>query len=389
MVRSGTIISVTAMRLIMFGSFDATVHPRVAVLAEGLSRRGHDVLYCNVPLRLSTATRVAMLRQGWRLARLILELVRSWVALVVRAWRLPPADAVIIGYMGHFDVHLARLLFPRTPIVLDHLISASDTARDRGEHGRVKLAMLDAIDRAALAAADLVLVDTEEHRQRLPAPCLSRTVVVAVGAPGSWFRAADARAQMRRRTGASRGEPLKVVFFGLYTPLQGAVVISTALAMLQIEPISVTMIGDGQDRAAAAAVVRGGPSVRWVDWVDHERLPQVVADHDVCLGIFGNTPKARRVVPNKVFQGAAAGCVVVTSSTAPQRAALGDAALFVPPGDASALADALRRLARDSEAVDAMAATARRHARAHFSSPVVVAPLVKRLEAMALRRAAS
>jgi glycosyltransferase involved in cell wall biosynthesis len=111
--------------------------------------------------------------------------------------------------------------------------------------------------------------------------------------------------------------------------------------------------------------------------------------HDVCLGIFGNTPKARRVVPDKMFQGAAAGCVVLTSSTAPQRAALGHAALFVPPGDASALANALRRLARDSESVDAMAATARRHAREHFSSPVVVAPLVKRLEAMALRRAAS
>ena len=53
------------------------------------------------------------------------------------------------------------------------------------------------------------------------------------------------------------------------------------------------------------------------------------------------------MVPNKVFQGAAAGCAVVTSDTAPQRRVLGDAAVLVPPGDPAALAEALRSLAAD------------------------------------------
>ena len=69
----------------------------------------------------------------------------------------------------------------------------------------------------------------------------------------------------------------------------------------------------------------------------------------MCLGIFGVTPKAKRVVPNKVFQGAAAGCCVITSDTTPQRRILGDAALFVPPGDPSALASLLRRLSESPE----------------------------------------
>jgi glycosyltransferase involved in cell wall biosynthesis len=42
-----------------------------------------------------------------------------------------------------------------------------------------------------------------------------------------------------------------------------------------------------------------------------------------------------------VFQGAAAGCAIVTSDIPPQRRALGDAALLVPPGDPAALAAAL------------------------------------------------
>ena len=95
-----------------------------------------------MPLRFNTAARVAMMRHGRGVAALVLELARCWLALARRRWRLPRADAVIVGYMGHFDVHLARVLFPRTPLVLDHLISFSDTARDRGEQGRLKLAVL-------------------------------------------------------------------------------------------------------------------------------------------------------------------------------------------------------------------------------------------------------
>jgi glycosyltransferase involved in cell wall biosynthesis len=377
------------MRFIMFGTYDARTHPRVAALSEGLSSRGFDVMECNAPLRLSTAARVAMLQQGWRLVSLALQIGRCWLVLFVRAWRLPRADAVIVGYMGHFDVHLARLLFPRTTIVLDHLIGASDTARDRGERSRVKLAVLAAIDRAALAAADLVIVDTEEHRRALPQRCVAKSVVAPVGAPSSWFRVGDTRRMEPRVIRAARGEPLRVVFFGLYTPLQGAIVIGTALRMLDREPIEVTMIGDGQDRPAAAAAARGGPVVHWIDWVDHEKLPGIVAGHDLCLGIFGSTPKALRVVPNKVFQGAAAGCAIVTSDTPPQRALLGDAALYVAPGDAGALAETLRRLARDCETVDTLSARARSHARERFTAAAVVAPLAERVRGMVARPMAS
>ena len=124
-----------------------------------------------------------------------------------------------------------------------------------------------------------------------------------------------------------------MVFYGLYTPLQGTPVIGAALSRIAGAPIEVTMIGSGQDAAATRAAAAANPAVRWLDWVPAADLPALVAGHDVCLGIFGTGDKALRVVPNKVFQGAAAGCAIVTSDTAPQRRALGDAAVLVPPGD--------------------------------------------------------
>ena len=84
-------------------------------------------------------------------------------------------------------------------------------------------------------------------------------------------------------------------------------------------------------------------------------------------------------MPNKVFQGAAAGCALVTSDTAPQRRALGDAAVLVPPGDEHALAEALRSLVADRARLQALRAAAWTLACEHFLPEAVVQPLVSRI----------
>jgi glycosyltransferase involved in cell wall biosynthesis len=279
-----------------------------------------------------------------------------------------------VGYLGHFDVLLARLVFRRTPILLDHLIFAADTARDRGETGGLKLSLLRLVDRAALSAADVIIVDTEEHREMVRESRRARAVVLAVGATDPWFESA-------RPADHVAADRLRVIFFGAFTPLQGAPVIGRALAELAGDAIEVTMVGRGQDHAETLAAARGNERVTWLDWVDFDELPKLVADHDVCLGVFGTTPKALNVVPTKVFQGAAAGCALVTSGSAPQRRLLEAAAVFVPPGDPAALGVALRRLAANQGELIRMREAARRLARDRFVPDQIVRPLVDRLTA--------
>jgi glycosyltransferase involved in cell wall biosynthesis len=358
------------MRVLLFGTYDVRAHPRVATLAEGLRAHGVDVDECNAPLGLDTASRVRMLARPWLVGGLLIRLLRRWLALARATRRTARPDAVLVGYLGHFDVHLARLLFPRTPIVLDHLVGAADTARDRRLAGGPRLFALRLIDAAALRAADVIVVDTEEHRDLLTARQRARALVVPVGAPGAWFGTPEPRPD----------GPLRVVFFGLYTPLQGTPTIGAALGALAAEPIEVTMIGTGQDEARTKAAAEGNPRVRWLDWVPAEELPGVVRSADVCLGIFGVGAKALRVVPNKVFQGAAAGCAIVTSDTAPQRRVLGAAAVLVPPGDPNALAAALRALAVDRTELARLRRESSTLAEAEFAAARIAAPLVSRLE---------
>jgi glycosyltransferase involved in cell wall biosynthesis len=369
------------MRVLLFGTYDTAMHPRVATIGEGLAAHGLEVAACNAPLGMSTAARVDMLARPWTAPLLLLRLARRWTALAAAARRMPRPDVVVVGYLGHFDVHLARLIFRRIPIVLDHLVGASDTGRDRQLDGGPRQALLRLIDAAALRAASVIVVDTDEHLAALPPRFRGRAVVVAVGAPAAWAQAGDAAAASAEAAAApDRERPLKVVFYGLYTPLQGTPVIGEALGALAGAPVEVTMIGTGQDEARAKAAAAANPAVRWVDWVPAAELPALVAEHDVCLGIFGTGAKALRVVPNKVFQGVAAGCAIVTSDTPPQRRLLADAAVLVPPGDAGALAGALRRLAGDRAEVARRRQQSRELARQEFAPGQVVAPLLRRLD---------
>lgn len=368
------------MRILAFGTYDVARHPRVQVLIDGLRAHGHEVDELNRPLGLSTADKVRALRDPRALPRHAGRLLHRWAGLVTGARAYAGArrpDAVLVGYLGHFDVLLARVLFPRSRVVLDHLIFAAGTARDRGTPDGLRTRLLERLDRAAVGAADVVVVDTDEHRDLLPARRRGRAVVVPVGATEAWFRAdteahADAEAHA-----APADNALSVVFFGLFTPLQGTETVGRALRLLHERgvPVRATLVGSGQDAAAVHDLVDALPGVTWLEWVDGADLPALVAAHDVCLGIFGTTDKARRVVPNKVYQGAAAGCAVVTSDTPPQRRALADAAVLVPPGDAVALADALAGLAADPARRAALRARAREHAGDRFTPAAVTAPL--------------
>lgn len=391
--------------MIAFGTYDAARHPRIAVLIAGLRAHGTKVTELNRPLGLSTAERVRMLQQPWRLPVLAGRLLRCWAGLVSDAVRQRRAEgrpsAVLVGYLGHFDVVLARLLFPRSVVVLDHLVFAGDTATDRGAAG-LRVRLLNGLDRLAVACADVVVTDTEEHRRMLPDP--GKGVVVPVGAPDAWRTAGSERAAEGGPGGASADGPgdlaggasggvtpsaaspeLSVVFFGLYTPLQGAPVIAEAVreAVAAGAPLRVTMIGAGQDLPEVRETLARTPGVTWLDWVEPDGLPALVARHQVCLGIFSDTPKGVRVVPNKVYQGLAAGCVVVTSDTPPQRRAVGEHAELVPPADPGALADRLAALCDPATLAAARERAAR--GRDRIRPQAVTEPLAEALSARGAR----
>jgi glycosyltransferase involved in cell wall biosynthesis len=204
------------------------------------------------------------------------------------------------------------------------------------------------LDRASLAAATRVVIDAEAHRQYLIehfAVPPERVVVWYLGADPTVFRPTP----LPRREGR-----LRVLFYGSFLPLHGSRTVIEAAALLGDDHCcEFVLVGDGLERDACVAAAReaGLRQIHFENWVAYERLGEIVGDADICLGIFGTTAKARMVIPNKLYQAAAVGRPVITADTPAVREVFvhGESAWLCAPGDAPALADAVRRLCDDAD----------------------------------------
>jgi len=327
------------------GTYDPR-HARNAVLIAGLRECGVAVHEFDAPLPPLDAAGMAA-RAG--AARVAVGVVEAHARLVLRYRRGPEVDAVIVGYPGHFLVPFGWALAAsrRTRLVFDPLVSLADTfSGDRGlvaSHSTLGRAVA-AVDRVAFSLPDLVLADTWEHAafysERFGLS-RRRLAVVPVGA-----------APAPQATGAARslamGEPLIVFQYGKWSPLHGAETVLAAADLLRGRPIRFVLAGEGQLSSALRAEIgrRRLDNVEWLGMLGAEELRARTLGADVCLGVFGRSDKARRVVPTKVHEALACGRPVVTADTAAARELLQDGvdAVLVPPGDSGALADAVGRL---------------------------------------------
>lgn len=269
----------------------------------------------------------------------------AWAALAAAERRAGPADAVVAGYPAQPDALPDHLVARRrgVPLVVDMMVSLADTlGGDRGRAGRAASGLLAGIDRAALAAADLVLADTRANAAFLAERFgvrPERLVVVPVGAEPERFPSAP-----------PPGGPPRALFYGKLAPLHGLPTVLAAARRPGVPPVRV--IGEGQLGPWLDAELRRDrpPGLDHAPWVPYESLGAEVAAAAICLGVFGTSGKAARVVPNKVWQAMAVGRPVVTGDTPGAREVLRDGveALLVPPGDPAALGDALVRLGADA-----------------------------------------
>ncbi|MHC4473138.1 MAG: glycosyltransferase, partial [Planctomycetota bacterium] len=336
------------LRVVYFGTYSMSEgYPRNRVLVEGLRRAGVEVVTCHEDFWRDAAHKIAGAAGAGRLGQ-ALAYGAAWLRLAFRYLRVGPHDVVVVGYTGQIDVFLARALnlFSRRPVVLDAFLSLHDTlVRDRGlvREGGAFARLLAWVDRTSCRLADLVLLDTLAHvrhfvaRTGLPHRRFAR---LFVGEDDRVFR--PGAVEPRRD-----GTPLRVLWFGTYVPLQGVDVVLDAAKRLEAEPVRFRMVGRGQQLEEFKARATGLANVELVPrWVGYDELVREIREADVCLGIFGRTAKAARVIPCKVYDSLAVGKPVVTAGTRGAHELLEDGrtALLIPPGDPEALAAALKKL---------------------------------------------
>jgi glycosyltransferase involved in cell wall biosynthesis len=103
---------------------------------------------------------------------------------------------------------------------------------------------------------------------------------------------------------------------------------------------------------------------------------------DLCLGIFGESGKASRVIPNKVYEAMAVGKAVITGDSPAARELLRDEVdcLLCRRGDPAALAEAITRVRNDGALAARLALGGRRRFEETASPSVIGRNLLARLE---------
>jgi glycosyltransferase involved in cell wall biosynthesis len=177
------------------------------------------------------------------------------------------------------------------------------------------------------------------------------------------------------------------VYAGAHGTANGLDALLDAAALLRGAGITLLLVGEGARKPAlmARAASEDLP-VRFLDPLPKARLAALVAG--AAIGLHCLAPVAafaEWTAPNKLVEGFAAGRPMITN--VPGRAARlvveGACGLAVPPGDAAALAAALRLLAGDPALRAAMGRAGRRMAERRFDMRRIAADFVALAETVA------
>lgn len=350
-----------------FGIYDSS-YSRNRVLIHGFEENGYDVVQC----RVNPCEHRGVLK--------FFFLTREYFRIRKHSFNL-----VIVAFPGHTVVWLARLLFGR-PIVFDAFVSLYDSnVFDRKKYAAGSLrGRLDWLrDYMSTRFADIVLLDTTAHIDyfirtfKLPREKFLR---VPVGSDERIFHPQNI---------APAGEFI-AHFHGTFIPLHGISYIIKAAQILANEPLRFRIIGSGQEseRVHKEVIQFELSNVEFITRVSFLELPALISSAQVCLGIFGETPKACRVVPNKVFEYMAIGKPIITADSPAIRELFvpnSPPLVLVPPANAIALADALRGLIHDPARLSQLGEATQTFFKVHLNACAIISSFLAELPSWILR----
>jgi len=211
-------------------------------------------------------------------------------------------DLMIIPWRGVITIPLAKLIH-RKPIIYFPAFSIYDTLvndRKKIKKNSFKAKFVHFVDKQACKWSDrVVLESTEEINYFVKEFGLAKEKFYQLPL------AADESIFFPTSTSFSDKNQFVVLFFGTFIPLHGIETIVKSAAILKNHyDISYIICGDGQTKPQIEKIIKKNnlKNVKLLGLVSKETLVENIKNSDVCLGIFGNTLKASKVVTNKGFQ---------------------------------------------------------------------------------------
>jgi glycosyltransferase involved in cell wall biosynthesis len=219
-------------------------------------------------------------------------------------------DLMFVAFPGQLMMIFAKFL-TKKKIIFDAFTSLYDSNvfdRRTVKKNSLKAKYYWFLDWFSCSLADKILLDTNEHVKyflktfKIKEDKFIRLFVVADDVV---FK----NAETKTRTENQKNKFL-VHFHGTYIPLQGLeTVLETARLLEKEEDIRFNIIGS---KIKEKFEKQNFKNVDFTSNVNYEDLFGFIAMSDISLGIFGETEKAKRVIPNKVYEAIAMNRPIIT-----------------------------------------------------------------------------
>jgi len=249
----------------------------------------------------------------------------------------------------------------------------------------ILIRMSEWLERFLYRGADRVIVNSPGFIAHVTSRGATRVELIPNGADPSMFDPSGDGEDFRH------ANHLEDKFIALYAGAHGMsndlnVVLEAAKLLMDEKKIQIVLLGDGKEKPALQthAAQMGLSNVSFVSSVPKSEMPKALAAADTCIAILKPLEEYKTTYPNKVFDYMAAGRPVVLAIDGVIREVVEAAqcGYFTEPGNASAMADAIRNVASDREKAREMGMNGRRYLEQNFSREAIGEKLIALLEQM-------
>jgi len=270
------------MKICYFGIYNKD-YSRNRIIIDGLKKNGVDIIECKSD------------KKG----------IFKYVELMSKYKNTEKHDFIIIGFPGFQCVILARMI-SRKKIFFDMFAPLYESMiEDRKKTAFGFYYWL--LDFLSIKVSNFVFLDTEEHINYVSKKYFTQRnkfIKILVGCDKNFFF----------RDKNIKKDDFVVHFHGSGIPLHG---INKILGVAKDnENIMFNIYGT---RIKNENKENNAKNIFFYETSSSEKINEAINKTNICLGVFGNTRKTDRVIPNKIYEYISCGCPVITKDTPAMR----------------------------------------------------------------------
>jgi glycosyltransferase involved in cell wall biosynthesis len=343
-------------------------------MIRSLVENGLDVIECHESLWNGIKERDDIISGGWKSPFFWVKLVGVYIRLLSKYLHLGAYDLMVVGYPGHLDVPIARILcwFKKRRLVWDFYISSVLVAKERKYSNRLSFSIIKMIESFSVKLPDLLLTLTPEYSDWvLETYSLQNKKVVEIP-----LSADEVLFEPRGNKKNDNLHIFRCLYFGSFLPNHGVKYILGAANLLSKDgSIHFELVGKGPgyEECLKLAKQMNLTNVTFSGWIPIKELTNKIASSDVCLGTFGDAIHTRLTIQNKVLEALSMAKPVITGNSPIIRRVFdhGVHLAICERKNSKAIADAILKLQSNPEMLNILQHEGHQRYQEFFSNHVV------------------